>query len=366
MLSVALVGCGLWGPNLARIFFSHPRTQLKTVFDIDAERASKVSRRLRGVAVTDDFRVLLEDKEIDAVLVATPLVTHFDIAKALLEAGKHVFVEKPLTPDHASSEKLKILAEKQGRVLMTGYVFLFNPALRMAIDQIKSGILGDLHYITATRTNLGPIRSDTSVLWDLASHDVSVMLHCLGEDPVTVTATGGFFLGNPRADVVSASIRFLSGKMGFLYASWLDPCKVRRVTFVGENKMILFDDMMASESLKFFDKGVVRGPEVLDTYGGHQLGVRHGDVLLPRFDPLEPLGQECEAFIEACLDEMPNPAMGELPVKVTRILSALQLSMENGGCPVQVDGSAKGMAIQDSSLYANGTPLQNSEGTADA
>ncbi len=341
MLSVALVGCGLWGPNLARIFFSHPRAHLKSVFDIDIERARTVSRRLRGVAVATDFHALLQDKEVDAVLVATPLLTHFDIAKASLEAGKHVFMEKPLTSDHASSEKLKLLAEKQEKVLMTGYVFLFNPALQMALEQIKRGLLGDLHYITATRTNLGPIRSDTSVLWDLASHDVSVILHCLEEDPVTVTATGGFFLGTPRADVVTASIRFSSGKMGFLYGSWLDPCKVRRVTFVGKDKMILFDDMMASESLKFFDKGVVRGPEVLDTYGAHQLGVRHGDVLLPRFDPQEPLSQECEAFIKACLDHIPNPAMGDLPVKVTRILSALQLSMEHGGCPVEIDGSDK-------------------------
>jgi len=328
MLRVGLVGCGLWGPNLARNFFSNPRSCLKSVFDIDIERAKLVSSRLRGVSVARDFEDILQDKEIDALVVATPLSTHYNLAKAGLECGKDVFLEKPMTGDCESAMELKLLAERHHRVLMTGYVFLFNAALNKAREYINNGLIGDLHYATATRTNLGPIRSDTSALWDLASHDVAVLLYSWGEEVVKVTATGGFFLDNPRADVVSATIYFAGGRMGFLYASWLDPCKVRRMTFVGGKKMILFDDMESSESLKIFDKGVVPQKSVVDTYGMHQLGIRQGDVMLPLVEPAEPLSEECNAFIRACLDGIPNPAMGDLPLKVTAVLKGLQRSME--------------------------------------
>lgn len=337
MLRVGLVGCGLWGPNLARNFFSNPRSSLKTVFDIDTERARLVAGRLRGVSVAESFEDILEDEEIDALVVATPLATHYELAKACLASGKSVFLEKPMTSDCRTAMELKALAECHGKVLMTGYVFLFNAALGKAREYIHSGLIGDVHYATATRTNLGPIRSDTSALWDLTSHDVSILLHILGEDVLRVNATGGFFLSNPRADAVSATIHFAGGRMAFLYASWLDPCKVRRITFVGKEKMILFDDMQGSEPLKVFDKGVVRHEGVLDTFGMHQLGIRQGEVRLPLVQAVEPLSEECNAFISACLDGIANPATGNLSLKVTAVLEALQESIDGQGCPVDVE-----------------------------
>jgi len=336
MLTVSLIGCGLWGPNLARNFFSHPKSFLKSVYDIDHGRAQTLVQRLRGVQAVENIEEILRDDDINAVLIATPLSTHYELAKAALTAGKHVFVEKPLTEDYRSAVQLTELAQTVRKVLMVGYVFLFNPGVEKAYEYVSNGGLGDIDYIYSVRTNLGPIRTDTNALWDLASHDVSIMLHCIKENPVCVSGSGGYFVGNKHADVATASIKFESGRMGFLYASWLDPCKIRRVTFVGKEKMLLFDDMAPLEPVKIFDKGV-RKTELVDTYGMHQMGIRIGDILLPRLEPAEPLNRECEAFITACLENKENPAIGELPIKITALLSAIQKSMDKGGAPVHVE-----------------------------
>ena len=336
MFTVALIGCGQWGPNLARIFHTDNRSRLKYVCDLDESRSGLLARRLRSVTIARDVHQILDDEEIDAIVIATPLVTHYEIVKASLEAGKHVLVEKPLAPEFVQALELTELAKSNNKILMVGYVFLFNPGILKAKECLTTGVLGELRYIQAIRTSLGPIRFDTNALWDLASHDISIMLYCVADNPVFVSGVGGYFTGNPHADIVSASIKFDNGSMGFLYSSWIDPCKVRRATFVGEEKMLLFDDISPFESIKIFDKGVERG-DLLDTYGVHRMGIRVGDILLPRLEPIEPLNNECCAFIDACLKSVTNPAIGDLPLRVTAILESIDKSIIQDGAPVEVE-----------------------------
>ncbi|MCA1959201.1 MAG: Gfo/Idh/MocA family oxidoreductase [Desulfomonile sp.] len=335
MLSIGVIGCGLWGPNLARNFASHQRSRVKVVCDSEPNKAESLATRLKGVDAVSDYRKVIDDPGVDAVVVATPLTTHYRIVKDALAAGKHVFAEKPLTSEYLTSRELTELAGASGKILMTGYVFLFNAGITLARELISSGSLGDVRYVHAVRTNLGPVRTDTSAVWDLASHDISVILHCLGEVPSAVSATGGRFLDNPPVDVASASMMFPSGRIGFVYVSWLDPCKVRQITILGSEKMLLFDDMTPSEPIRIYDKGVER-VEPYDSYGSHRMAVRPGDVLVPYVKMTEPLMTECDAFIRAVLDGEPNPAMGDIPLTVAAVLEALDRSMEMRGAPAEV------------------------------
>jgi predicted dehydrogenase len=336
MLSIGLIGCGLWGPNLARNFDSLRRSRVKVVCDSDLKQAQILKKRLKDAEVTDDYEQVICDRGVDAVVVATPLSTHYEIARKALEAGKHVFVEKPLTSDSGTSRELTDLADRLGLVLMSGYVFLFNRAVLTARAAVHSGELGEIQYLHAVRTNLGPIRMDTNALWDLASHDISIFLYCLEEDPVSVSGTGGRFVGNPAEDVAFAGIRFRSGRMGFIYVSWLDPCKNRQVTIVGTKKMLLLDDMAPSEPIRIYDKGIQKD-DFYDSYGAHRMAVRSGDIVIPHIRTSEPLLTECEAFIEAVLDGKANPAMGDLPVKVARVLESVDRSMAADGAPIEIE-----------------------------
>jgi len=336
MLSIGLIGCGPWGPNLARNFDAHPRSRVKVVCDLDRARAEALSRRLKGVAAATDYQDVLGDPDIDAVVVATPLRTHYEIAREALLAGKHVLAEKPLTSDYGTSRELTDLARNLNLTLMTGYVFMFNPGVLRAREAVRSGELGDVQYLHAMRTNLGPVRVDTNAVWDLASHDISIFLYCLEEDPVSVSGTGGRFIGNPSEDVAFAGIRFRSGKMGFIYASWLDPCKNRQVTIVGSEKMLLFDDMTPSEPIRIYDKGLQKYA-FHDSYGAHRMSVRSGDIVVPHVKMAEPLMSECDAFVRAILDGRNNPAIGELPVKVAAVLAAVDRSVKKDGSSVEVE-----------------------------
>jgi predicted dehydrogenase len=335
MLCIGLIGCGAWGPNLARNFHAHDRAWLKTVCDLDKNRTDAVCKRMRGVRAVQQYQDLLADEEIHAVVVATPLSSHYGIARDALESGKSVLLEKPLTTDYKTSLELTQLAREQGKILMTGYVFLFNPGIRTIREKLLSGALGELQYIHALRTNLGPVRIDTNALWDLASHDVSIMLHCLNDTPVSAHGVGGYFTGNPQADTVSAGVTFQNGKMGFIYASWMDPRKTRQIAFVGKDKMMLFDDMAPTEMVRIYDKGLSQ-LDYYDTYGAHAMGVRSGDIVLPSIAPSEPLKEECDAFVRACLDNATNPAIGDLPVTAAAVLETVQRSIDSGGSTLPV------------------------------
>jgi predicted dehydrogenase len=218
---------------------------------------------------------------------------------------------------------------------MVGYVFLFNNAVRFAKKMISEGQLGDIYYVHGVRTNLGPIRIDSNSLWDLASHDISIMLYWLEQNPVTVNANGARFLGNPFEDVALAQISFEKRQYGFLHVSWLDPCKVRQITVVGSNKMLLFDDMSPSEPIKIYNKGVTR-ETFYDSYGSHRMSVRSGDIVIPPITAGEPLFNECEAFVDAVLDNRRNDAIGLIPLQVDSILQAMDESLAGNGMPTEV------------------------------
>lgn len=335
MLSIGVIGCGHWGPNLARNFSMNPRTHLTYVCDSDSSKAESLSHRLKGTPWVTDYCKILAHDDTHAVAIATPQQTHYQIVKEALEAGKHVFVEKPLTLNRQTSLELIGLAESLGLVLMVGYVFLFNNAVRFAKQIINEGDLGDVYYVQGVRTNLGPIRTDTNCLWDLASHDISIMLYWLEQKPMTVNANGSRFLGNPFEDVALARICFEKGQCGFLHVSWLDPCKVRQITVVGSKRMLLFDDMSPSEPIKIYDKGVTR-ETFYDSYGSHRMSVRNGDIVIPPITAGEPLFNECEAFVEAVLDNRKNDAIGLIPLKVDSILQAMDESLVGNGMLTEV------------------------------
>jgi predicted dehydrogenase len=334
-INMALIGCGLWGPNVAKNLASNPRSTLKWICDIDQRKLGFLASRLGAVKKTTDYLEIVRDSEIDAIAIATPAKEHYKMVKAALEAGKHVFVEKPLTDSLSTSKELTELAQRSSRVLMTGYVFLFNNGIARVGELIRSGTIGEVQYLHAIRTNLGPIRTDVNVVWDLASHDVSIFLYWLNQVPVSVSATAGRYSSDALDSVVNACLRFPNGQMGLIHVSWLNPSKVREISVIGTQKMILFDDMYPSESVRIYDK-VAAPTGYYDSYGSHRMAVRSGDILIPYIRSDEPLQAELEAFIDAVLEGRGNPAMGDLPVSAASVLEAIDASMRKGGVPVEV------------------------------
>lgn len=332
---VGIVGCGYWGPNLVRNFQSLEGCRVAAIADLNPERVAALAARHPGVACVQDYRRVLDDGGVDAVAVATNLSSHARVVADALGAGKHVLVEKPMTDDPRSARELVALAASRGRVLMTGHTFLYNLAVAEVRRRVAEGELGRVLYLHTERTNLGPIRRDTNVIWDLASHDVSVFIHLLGEVPGTVAAHGASYLQPGRADVVFVSLRFPGGAIGNIHVSWLDPCKVRRLTVIGDGKMLLFDDMATLEPIRIYDKGVERGKRY-DSFGEFQLVLRDGDILIPKVTMSEPLRNECAAFLEAVRTGSPPLSDGAFGLDVVRVLDAAQRSLDAGGAVVEV------------------------------
>ncbi|HUK62691.1 MAG TPA: Gfo/Idh/MocA family oxidoreductase, partial [Dongiaceae bacterium] len=267
-------------------------------------------------------------------VVSASAVGHYPLAKLLLEAGKDVYVEKPLTLEVAHAEELVALARKHGRILMVGHLLLFHPAVRHLKDMLDHGELGDVYYLYSQRVNLGKVRRDENALWSFAPHDLSVILHLIGQEPIDVVARGSAFLQGKVEDVVFVDLRFPGGKLAHVHVSWLDPHKLRKFTVVGTQKMIVFDDMEASEKIKVYDKGVDRAGQVVSY--GDALTVRSGDILIPKISLQEPLRLECQHFIE-CVRERRKPLTDGLDgLRVVKVLDAAQRSLARGGAPVAI------------------------------
>ena len=302
MTRIGLVGLGYWGPNYARVVTELPGSELVVVCDVSPEALAFVQGR--SVRATTDAADVFSAEDVDAVIVATPTTSHHQLALGALEAGKHVLCEKPLASTVAECDELIAAAERSGRVLFVGHTFLFNPAVRRMRQLIESGSVGRLLYAYAVRTGLGPIRQDVNAFWDLAPHDLSILLFLFGEEPVVVSATGQAFLRDDVEDVVFAQLRFESGSVAGLHVSWLDPYKVRRVTAVGDRSMVVFDDVAVDEKLKVFDKGAsyeaisksARGTE----FGEYRALIRDGDILIPKIPADEPLKEQVAAFVRCC------------------------------------------------------------------
>ncbi|MGI6209890.1 MAG: Gfo/Idh/MocA family protein [Anaerolineae bacterium] len=333
---VGVVGYGYWGPNLVRNLMELPTADLVAVADLSQERLARVRSIYPQLTVTTDYRDLVK-MGLDAVVVATPPSTHYPIAKELLEQGRHVLIEKPMALCSAHAEELSELADKHDLTLMVGHTFEYNPAVRSLKQMISSGELGDIYYVDAVRVNLGLFQQGLNVLWDLAPHDVSILLYILGQEPRSVSARGRACIFRDMHDLAYVELDFPGNVLAHLHLSWLDPCKVRRLTVVGSRKMVVYDDMEPSEKIRVYDKGV-EAPPYTDSYEQFRLSYRHGDVVVPSIPFSEPLKLECQHFVDCILNHCQPQSNGEVGLKVVRILELADISLRNGGTKEKVVG----------------------------
>lgn len=328
-INVGVVGLGYWGSNIARNLSHTPDCELTWCCDTDVDRLEQSRERFPAAEFSSDLERLLEDDEVAAVAIATPVPTHASIARRVIEAGKDCFVEKPLAQCTSDAQDVARLARERGRVLMVGHLLEFHPAVSALRDLIGAGELGEIHYIYSQRLNLGKLRADENALWSLGAHDVSVMLRLTGELPLEVSARGESFVREGVEDVVFGFLRFPSGIVAHLHLSWLDPHKERRLTVVGSRRMAAFDDMVSDPKLTVFDKGFDLGSDSIDDYV-----IRSGEPRSPVIGTEEPLRIELDHFIDCVRDGAQPRSDGEAGVRVVRVLEALQSSLETGGAAV--------------------------------
>jgi predicted dehydrogenase len=337
---VALVGHGYWGPNLLRNYMELGEAWVEWVCDSRPEALAEVNARYPSVATTTDYEQVLADPKVDAVVIVTPISTHFPLAKAALAAGKHVFVEKPMTGSTADAVELVGLASQRGLTLMVGHTFVFSPPVRKVKEIIASGELGSVYFVTSTRVNLGLHQKDASVVWDLAPHDLSILHYWLDETPSSVSAIGRACVNPEVPDVAFINLLFPSGVVAELQVAWLSPVKLRRTVVVGSKKMLLYDDTESVEKVKVFDHGVdFNEPK---TFGEFQLSYRTGDILSPKIAGSEPLYLEASHFIE-CMEKGTKPITDGLAgLAVVASLEAADFSLHSDGVmqPVRTEGGA--------------------------
>jgi len=324
---VGLVGLGYWGPNHLRILQESDTASLRWICDSDRSRVDRFHPRTRAATTTELDRVL-EDPKTDAVIIATPISTHYDLARRSLEAGKHVLVEKPLAGTAKEADELIELAEARGLAIMCGHTFLFSPPVIAIREMIERGDLGEIYFITSSRVNLGLHQRDVSVLWDLAPHDYSILLHWFGELPECVSAIGRDSIVEGTPDVAFATLSFPDGLLANVELSWLAPSKLRRTVLVGSEKMVVYDDT-STEQVRVFDHGVVyRDPE---SFGEFQLSYRTGDILSPKLGTEEPLAVQLSAFLDAIEQGRAPDEHTRLARNVVELVEASEYSLKNGG-----------------------------------
>jgi predicted dehydrogenase len=328
-ISLGVIGCGYWGPNLIRNFVELPAADLVAAADLSRERLSRVKTRYPHVTATEDYRDFFAMR-LDAAVVATPPASHFRIARECLMHDLHVLVEKPLTLNSLNAEELIEIAEARGLTLMVGHTFEYNAAVEALKTIIENGELGQIRYIDSMRLNLGLFQRDLNVLWDLAPHDLSILLHILGHAPVSVSARGADCIFDGVYDIAYLHLVFPENILAHVHVSWLDPCKVRRITVVGSRKMAVYDDVETLEKIKIYDKGV-EAPPYTDTFGDFQCSYRYGDVVIPYVRFVEPLRLECEHFVNSILSHTEPRSCGRVGLNVVKVLEAAERSLQNGG-----------------------------------
>jgi predicted dehydrogenase len=335
MINIGQVGLGHWGPNVLRNFATLPGVRVKACCDVDEAALRRAASQFPGLETTTEYQRLLDDPAIQAVVVTSPTPSHYELAKAALLSGRHVFVEKPVALSAAHAEELVALAEAGQRVLMVGHLLMYHPAVTSLKRLVDNGDLGEVYYIYTSRLNLGQVRRHENAMWSLAPHDISVILYLLGEEPTVVAAHGLTYLQPGVPDTAFLTLRFASGRAAHVHVSWLDPHKVRRMTVVGSRKMAVFDDIESTEKLRIYDKGV--NPPDYDSYGD-SLSLRFGDIFIPRVDMREPLRLECQHFVD-CVAQGKTPLSdARNGLQVLRVLEAGQRSIDQGGAPVEMAG----------------------------
>lgn len=327
--TLGIVGYGYWGPNLLRNFVEAPECRVKYVCDESTTRLEKVAAKYPHLTLTQSFEEIIDDEEVDAVILATPISTHYRLAKNALLRGKHVFVEKPLTADSATADELIRLAETQNLVLMVGHTFKYSPPVVKIKELIDNGELGDIYYISSSRVNLGLHQPDVSVIWDLAPHDFSIIFYWLGEEPSQVHAFGRGCVKSDKPDVAFINLAFESGTVAEVQLSWLSPVKLRRTVIVGSKKMLIYDDTENVEKVKIFDHGVdFVEPSSFEEF---QLSYRTGDIVSPCLDSYEPLYAEAIHFLECIREGKQSRTDGRDGLRVVRALEKAEESLLEHG-----------------------------------
>ncbi len=333
---VAVIGCGYWGPNLVRNFNQLPVSRVKYCCDLDDSRLKHMKALYPDVTITKDYSEILSDPEVEAVAVATPVTTHFAIAKSCLEAGKHVLVEKPVAASIAEAEELVRIAARVKRILFSGHTFLYNAAVVKMKELLDSGELGSIYYVSSVRVNLGLFQEDINVIWDLAPHDISILNFILGSEPVTVSTFAKSYIRPGIEDVAFLVLEYPNNVVAHIHVSWLDPCKIRRTTLVGSKKMLVYDDTSTLEKIRVYDKGVTIQPHY-DTFGEFQLAYRFGDIVVPRINDVEPLKTECMHFIE-CIKNGTTPRTdGYQGLSVVKVVERACESAKLGGVALALE-----------------------------
>jgi predicted dehydrogenase len=320
---VGVVGLGYWGPNLARNLAAIGGCELRWLCDADAQARERLALTFPGAQATGALEDLLEDEELDAVVLATPVPTHAELAIRVAQSGKHCFVEKPLATTAADAERAVAAAAKAEKILMVGHLLEYHPAVGRLKQLIDEDELGGLYYVYGNRLNLGQLRADENALWSLGAHDVSVVLHLIGEEPLQCLAHGASYVRPGVQDVVFCYLRFPSGIVAHLHLSWLDPHKERRLTVVGSRRMATFDDMLIEGKLAVYDKGFDE-----DTRSWGEYIARSGDIFSPRISNSEPLRIECEHFVECVRTGATPRSDGHSGLRVVRVLERLQRSLD--------------------------------------
>jgi predicted dehydrogenase len=331
---VGVVGCGYWGPNLIRNFKSLPDCELRAMCDLSEARLKHMRGIYPDVEGITDFGHLLNGVGVDAVVVATPVKHHFPLAKAALLAGKHMLIEKPMAASSAECEELIEIARLKGLVLMAGHTFLYSAAVRKIAEIVQAGDLGEIRYINSRRLNLGLFQKDINVAWDLAPHDISIILHILEEFPLAVNCQGNAHVTPGIEDVTNISLTFRHKRFATIQSSWLEPRKVREMTIVGTRRMIVYDDVQTNEKIRIYDTRVERPPHH-DTFAEFHYSYHYGDMYIPYLKQEEPLRGECQHFLE-CIEKGTEPlTSGHKGLELVKILEAASASLKDQGAPVK-------------------------------
>lgn len=339
MINIGLIGCGYWGPNLLRNFNETPGARMFAVADLDEERLAYVKEKFPDVHTTKDYQALF-NPDVDAIVIATQPRTHYRLAKEALQHGKHVLIEKPLAQSTAEAEELVSLAHERGLKLMVGHTFEYNAAVRELKSQMKAGTVGKPYYLYSQRLNFGVVRKDVNALWNLAPHDVSILIYLLEAMPISVSCRGFDFIQPGIHDIVFMVLKFPNNVVAHVQVSWLDPSKVRKMTVVGSEKMIIYNDM-DEKKIQVYDKGIKvenkdesLGP--YDDFEKYQLIKRAGDVHYPPVDFVEPLKEECRDFVESIVQDRAPVADGQNGLRVVRVLETAQDSMDLHGVALDI------------------------------
>jgi predicted dehydrogenase len=341
MVKLGIIGCGYWGINLVRNYYNTEDCIISAVADTSEERRNNVKENFEDVRVLSDYKLMLLDNMVDAIAIATPPGSHYSLAKEALNAGKHVFVEKPLAMNSEHACELVKLAEEKEKILMVGHTVLYNDAIKDLKEIINSGDIGDIYYIYSSRLNLGIVRPDVNVMWSLAPHDISILLYLLDKKALRVSAKGLSYIQNQIEDVVYLNITFENNINAQIHLSWLDPHKKRDITIVGSKKMLVYDDL-SEERIKIFDKGIERQNKSgrmaeYDSFVEYSLIHRAGEVIIPKVNINEPLRQECRHFIDCIIENKEPLTSGKSSIEVVRILETAEKSLHDDGSDFAVN-----------------------------